>query len=155
MRNKTLLLGWFLAGSILVFTSCKKKDADTSPTQASGTFSVFEAEVNGQILTLPTADEKMEIKIDVADGEHANVTITYYNQGQQESTPPMACTIGKDPDGFLVLTETSTDKMIVMYYDQETIDCFLLPATGYQHRATGKSRIGGMIDLKRCQGIER
>ena len=138
MRNKTLLLSWFLAGSILAFTSCKKKDADTSPTQASGTFSVFEAEVNGQILTLPTADEKMEIKIDVADGEHANVTITYYNQGQQESTPPMACTIDKDPDGFLVLTETSTDKMIVMYYDQETIDCFPSPGDRLSASRNGK-----------------
>jgi hypothetical protein len=138
MRNRTLLLGWLFTGAILAFTSCKKDDAATSPNQASGTFSTFEAEINGQVVTLPTADDKMEIKIAVADGEHANVTITYYNQGQQQSTPSIACNIGKDPDGFLVLTEASTGNMLVMYYDQETIDCFPSPGDRLSASRNGK-----------------
>lgn len=139
MKNrKLLLLGCLFIGSILTFTSCKKDHDDTSPRQGNGTFSAFEAEVNGQVLTLPTADEKMEIKIDIADDTHANVTVTYYNGSQHQSTPPVACTIGKDPDGFLVLTETSTGKTFVLYYDQETIDCFPTPGDRLSASRNGK-----------------
>ncbi|KAA2242720.1 hypothetical protein F0L74_09335 [Chitinophaga agrisoli] len=122
----------------MTFTSCKKDDKDTSPRQASGTFSAFEAEVNGEVLALPTASEKMEVKIDIADDTHANVTVTYYNGGQQQSTPPIACTMGKDPDGFLTLSETSTGNMFVLYYDEETIDCFPSPGDRLSASRSGK-----------------
>ncbi len=138
MKKRTLLLGLLLTGSILTFISCKKDKEDTSPRQASGTFSAFEAEVNGEVFALPTADEKMDIKIDVTDDQHANVTVIYTNRGQQQSTPPVACTMGKDPDGFLVLNETATGDMFVLYYDQETIDCFPSPGDRLSASRSGK-----------------
>ncbi len=121
-RNTFLVWGLFIMGALCIFSSCKKEKKDDLK-QASGSFTAFEALINGQTLPLPTQTESIKINIDIVDNTHAKVTVVYYKNNQPQTAPPIDCTIGKDADGFIVLNDAANNQ-VVLYYDQSTIDFF-------------------------------
>jgi len=117
--------------SLWSFSACHKEDDDINvkPNELSGTFSAFEAVVDGETISLPSAEEKIEVKIVSETSETAIVTVTYFYQDKPQASDPIDCTVEKDPDGFTFLKLVNTDETMVYYYDKNTID-LLVPNSG-------------------------
>ncbi|WP_157097839.1 hypothetical protein [Niabella ginsenosidivorans] len=126
MKRKfvTLGMGLLLLSALLV--SCKKSDADIRK-HASGTFHAFEAFINGKDFTLPTKDEAFDIEINMSNESEATITLIYYAKGKPQKLDPIPCVFQTDEDGFGVLKEKASGKVLVLYYDADTID-FYFPA---------------------------
>ncbi|GAA4315311.1 hypothetical protein GCM10023143_26610 [Compostibacter hankyongensis] len=119
-----------LGGLLSAFSSCKKEDIKVSGKEAEGTFTAFEITMDGKTTPMPTEDESMKIKVTVVDATKAEVILSLTTKDKTDQTPPISCSIKKDPDGFTYLTDIETGKELVLYYDKNTIDCFVPDGKG-------------------------